>query len=179
MEGAEGMSLNDKQRRFVNEYLVDLNGRQAAIRAGYSEKTAQEQSSRLLSNVKVKKMIEERMVDREQRTEITQDRVLQELAKIAFGDPRRVMTWGAAGVTLKESSELSDDDAALVASVSETETQHGGSLKLKTNDKLKALELVGKHLGMFKDVVEVNETSYVQTVPESENMEDWAARCRK
>ena len=173
------MSLSAKQLRFVDEYLIDLNATQAAKRAGYSERTANEQGARLLAKVSIQNEVEKRMSDREQRTEITQDRVLQELAKIAFGDPRRVMTWGADGVTLKESSELSDDDAALVASVSETETQHGGSLKLKTNDKLKALELVGKHLGMFKDVVEVNETSYVQTVPESENMEEWAARCRK
>lgn len=68
--------LTPKQKVFVAEYLKDLNATQAAIRAGYSERTAQEQSSRLLSNVIVKAAVEEAMQRREKRTEITQDYVL-------------------------------------------------------------------------------------------------------
>lgn len=147
--------LTPKQQRFVDEYLVDLNATQAAIRAGYSQKTAQEQGARLLSNVMVQAAIAECMKAREQRTEITQDKVVKELAKVAFGDPRKVMSWGPGGLKLKDSAELTDDDAAFVSEVSETTTEHGGSLKLKTNDKLKALELLGRHLGMFKEKVEV------------------------
>lgn len=147
--------LTPKQQRFVEEYLVDLNATQAAIRAGYSPKTANEQGARLLVNVSVQAAIQEAMKSREQRTEVTQDRVVKELSKIAFGDPRNVMTWGPSGVKLKASTELTDDEAAFVSEVSETTTEHGGSLKLKTNDKLKALELLGRHLGMFKEKVEV------------------------
>lgn len=147
--------LTPKQQRFVEEYLVDLNATQAAIRAGYSPKTANEQGARLLANVSVQAAIQEAMKSREQRTEVTQDRVVKELAKIAFGDPRNVMSWGPSGVKLKASTELTDDEAAFVSEVSETTTEHGGSLKLKTNDKLKALELLGRHIGMFKEKVEV------------------------
>jgi hypothetical protein len=80
--------------------------------------------------------------------------VLKELSKVAFGDPRRVMVWGKEGVKLLESSELTDDEAAMVASVSETVTTNGGTVRLQTNDKLRALELIGKHLGMFPTKVE-------------------------
>lgn len=147
--------LNPKQQRFVEEYLVDLNATQAAIRAGYSPKTAGQIGERLLKKAEVQQALSRRMKAREQRTEVTQDRVVKELAKIAFGDPRNVMSWGPGGVTLKASAELTDDEAALVSEVSETTTERGGSLKLKTNDKLKALELLGRHLGMFRDKVEV------------------------
>lgn len=147
--------LTPKQQRFVEEYLVDLNATQAAIRAGYSPKTAGQIGERLLKKVEIQQALSERMKAREQRTEVTQDRVVKELAKIAFGDPRNVMTWGPTGVKLKASTELTDDEAAFVSEVSETTTEHGGSLKLKTNDKLKALELLGRHLGMFKEKVEV------------------------
>lgn len=147
--------LTPKQQRFVEEYLVDLNATQAAIRAGYSPKTAGQIGEKLLKKAEIREALAERMKARQQRTEVTQDRVVKELAKIAFGDPRNVMTWGPSGVTLKASAELTDDEAAFVSEVSETTTEHGGSLKLKTNDKLKALELLGRHLGMFKEKVEV------------------------
>lgn len=75
------MALTDKQQAFVNEYLIDLNATQAAIRAGYSPKTAQEQSSRLLSNVMVAKAIEEAKKAREARTEVTQDWVIHEMVE--------------------------------------------------------------------------------------------------
>lgn len=76
--------LTDKQQRFVDEYLIDLNATQAAIRAGYSAKTADQQGSRMLANVKVQQAIAERMAERSKRTGVNQDRVVLELAKVAF-----------------------------------------------------------------------------------------------
>ena len=175
------MKLTAKQQRFVDEYLIDLNATQAAIRAGYSEKTAQEQASRLLSNVMVRQAIEQRKKDREKRTEITQDKVLNEISKIAFGDARNVMSWGPDGLTLKDSEEISDTDAAFVAEVSETTTEHGGTLKLKTNDKLKALELLGKHLGLFKENIELTgkNGTPIQSVSVNMDPEQFIAAAKK
>lgn len=82
-----------KQRAFVREYLIDLNATQAAIRAGYSASTANEQGSRLLANVSVKGVIEAAMDLRAERTDITADRVLRELAKIGFADIRKTIKW--------------------------------------------------------------------------------------
>lgn len=149
------MKLTDKQKRFVDEYLVDLNATQAAIRAGYSAKTAEWIGPQLLGKTHVSEVIRDRQQARADRTEITQDRVLKELARIAFGDPRKVMTWGPHGVTLIDSKTLTDDEAAMVSEASETQSLNGGSIKMKLNDRLKALEMLGRHLGMFKDNINV------------------------
>jgi len=88
--------LTDKQSRFIDEYLIDLNATQAAIRAGYSERTAQEQGARLLLNVMVVAEIKLRMKAREERTEITQDMVLQRFWGIATADPRKLIEYRKA-----------------------------------------------------------------------------------
>src|SRR4051794_38057642 len=143
------MPLNDRQARFVAEYLVDLNATQAAIRAGYSPASARQVAGRVMTNDDIAAAIAEAQAARGRRTEVTADRVVLELARVAFGDPRRVMSWGPGGVRLRPSAELADEEAAIVAEVGETTTKEGGSLRLKTVDKLGALRLLGQHLGMF------------------------------
>ena len=145
------MSLNPRQARFVSEYLVDLNASAAAIRAGYSPQSARSQAADLLTNPNIAAAIAEAQAARGRRTEVTADRVVLELARVAFGDPRRVMSWGPGGVRLRPSAELADEEAAIVAEVGETTTKEGGSLRVKTVDKLGALRLLGQHLGMFGD----------------------------
>lgn len=83
--------LTAKQQRFVEEYLIDLNATQAAIRAGYSPKTANEQGARLLANASVQEAIAKAMAERSRRTGISQDRVIQELARIAFVNPKNII----------------------------------------------------------------------------------------
>lgn len=143
--------LNAKQRRFVDEYLIDLNATRAAKRAGYSEKTADNIGAELLRKTWVKHAIEEEQAKRSARTGITAERILEELRRIAFADKRRLIKWGPDGVKLRQCDDLADEDAVSVSEISETVTQFGGSLKLKTHDKVKALELLGKHIGMFGD----------------------------
>ena len=154
--GAESMSarkLSPKQEVFVQEYLKDLNATQAAIRAGYSEKSASRIGIELLNKNHVREAVEKGRAKRAERTEITADRVVTELAKIAFADPRDLMEWGPNGVALKDSSTLTEEQAAGVAEVVEGS---GGALRLKKHDKVKALELLGKHIGMFRDRVETD-----------------------
>ena len=91
--------LTAKQQRFVEEYLIDLNATQAAIRAGYSPKTANEQGARLLANASVQEAIAKAMAERSRRTGISQDRVIQELARIAFVNPKNIIDFeDASGV---------------------------------------------------------------------------------
>ncbi len=146
--------LMPQQRLFVHEYLIDLNAMQAAIRAGYSEKTAGSQACRLLKNVKIKAAIDKALEKRAQKLEITGDRVLQEIAKIGFSNMRDFMRWGPGGVRLKDSDELTEEQAACVSEVVETATESGGSIRFKLHDKLSALEKLGKHLKLFTDVSE-------------------------
>lgn len=154
--------LTPKQQRFVDEYLVDLNATQAAIRAGYSARRADMIGHENLGKPGIAQAIAERRAALQRTTQITQERVLAELARIAFGDQRQLMGWGPTGVRLRPSDELDDDQAAAVAEVSETVTKDGGTLKLKTHDKVKALELLGRHLGTFDDRVKVTLDQPVQ-----------------
>jgi phage terminase small subunit len=147
--------LTPKQRRFVEEYLIDLNATQAAIKAGYSEKTASRIGPELLGKTCIQNTIDAAFAKRSARIEVTADRVVKELARIAFIDTRQIFTWGPGGVSLRPSEELTDDEAAIVAEVTETRSETGGSIKVKRFDKLKALELLGKHLGMYIDKREI------------------------
>ncbi len=148
--------MTRKQDRFVKEYLIDLNATQAAIRAGYSPKTANEQGARLLANVSVQEAIAKAMAERSKRTGISQDRVIQELARIAFVNPQNVINPKDASVK----ADATEDDLACIQSVKvKTMSGEKGSSverEIKLNDKMKALELLGKHLGMFKDKVELD-----------------------
>jgi phage terminase small subunit len=146
----EKKEIPPKQKRFCDEYLIDLNGTQAAIRAGYSARTAQAQSTKMLLKPLLRAYVDERIADRAQRTEITQDKVIAELALLAFGRQTSLMDWGPDGVTIKDSSDLTDDIAAAVSEVSETTTKDGGTIRVKIHDKVKALELLGRHLGIFE-----------------------------
>lgn len=170
-----GGALTPKQQTFVQEYLVDLNGTQAAIRAGYSAKTANEQAARLLANVNVARAVQAAMDARSERTGITADRVLTELAKIGFSDIRKVAKWySQANVAYVDSAEdeveegslrfavanqveliSSDDiDDETAAAISEVSMSDKGSLKVKLHDKRAALVDLGRHLQLFTDKLE-------------------------
>ena len=144
--------MTDKQKRFCEEYMIDLNATQAAIRAGYSVKTANEQGARLLATVSVHQEIERLKAERSRRTGITADRVLQELARIGFVNPLDVIDPSDAAVLRSANA----DDVAAIASVKfkvipGKNGEDGFEREVRLHDKVKALELMGKHLGMFTD----------------------------
>jgi phage terminase small subunit len=166
--------MTPKQQRFVEEYLIDLKAGPAYRRAGYKgdDNVCAVEGHRLLSNPKIAAAIERAMAKRSARTEITQDRVLEELARIGFADMRKLLRWtgnlprmdeasaeesgeveitAANFVQLFDSDELDDDVAACVSEISQTKD---GALKVKLHDKQAALVAIGRHLGMFKDRVE-------------------------
>ena len=129
-----GLNLTPKQQRFVEEYLIDLNATQAAIRAGYSGKTANEQGSRLLANVSISEAIAEAQNKRAERTEITQDYVLTNIQKV-----------------IERCMQVQQVDNCL------TQTEDGElaqAFMFKEQGALKGLELLGKHLGMFTEKVQ-------------------------
>ena len=145
--------LTEKQKRFAEEDLVDPNATQAAIRAGYSPDTANEQGSRLLANVNIKNTVDKLIAERSRRTGINADRVIREIAKIAFVNAGEIVDLDTALLMDK----ISDDDTAAIQSVKvKTFGEDGVEREVKLADKLKALELLGKHLGLFKDKLEVD-----------------------
>lgn len=146
-------SLNDKQRRFAAEYLIDLNATQAAIRAGYSPKTAGPQAFKLLQNALIKKFISEANQKRADKLEISADRVLKEIARIAFVDLSNAFHEGGG---LKSLHEMDEDTRRAIAGLEVTSLTEDGEAvgtlkKLKITDKIAALTLLCKHLGLAQD----------------------------
>lgn len=145
----------------MREYLVDLNATQAAIRAGYSKKTAGAAAARLLQNVSVHGKIRELIEKRAQKADISAERVLRELARIGFSDIRKVVKWGSTldladpetgerevvhGIALVDSGEIDDDTALAISEVSRSDR---GTIKVKLYDKRAALVDLGRHIGLF------------------------------
>lgn len=158
MADEPGSKLNEQRKRFAQEYIIDLNGTQAAIRAGYSKKTAGTQAEQLLKKLDVQEYIQHLIGIRSQRTQVTADMVIRELARIAFADPRKVMDWNDGGISFRDSADLSDDDAAIISEISFKPGQFGTSKKIKLNDKLAALDKLGRHLNLFgKDAADPDE----------------------
>jgi phage terminase small subunit len=147
--------LTDKQKKFVEEYLIDLNATQACIRAGYSPNRASEQAYQLLQKTTVQEAIAESMAERSKRTGINQDRIVQELARIAF-----VKITDVVDSDGEINTNASDDDLACIESykVEDSDSVNGSSSKreVKLASKIKALELLGKHVGMWNDKIQVD-----------------------
>ena len=144
--------MTKRQKRFCEEYLRDLNATQAAIRAGYSTASASDIGSENMQKLEIKAEIDKQMAERSKRTGITQDRVLEELAKIAFCNPADLINLKDATILI----ETDRMDTAAIASVKvkKIPTRDGDPImerEIRMADKIKALELCGKHVGLFKD----------------------------
>lgn len=156
--------MNQKQKAFATEYVTDYNATQAAIRAGYSERSAYSQAHELLKKPEIKEAIKELEEAASERTAITKDMVLKELARVAFVDPRKLFDEEGRP---KDIRFLDADTAAALSSVDiyeefdyngDEKELSGYTKKYKWSDKLRALEMLGKHLGMFTDKVHVEGT---------------------
>lgn len=159
--------LTPKQQMFVEEYLIDLNATQAAIRAGYSEKTAYSIGEENLRKPVIAAAINSAMEGRSKRTEITSDNVLQEIAKLAFSNVQGI--FDAEG-RLKPIHQLPPEIAASISSVEVVTSRVPGSdpveleytSKIKFWDKRGSLELLGKHLKLFTDKTEIEHSGSVE-----------------
>lgn len=144
--------MTKKQKRFVEEYLIDLNATQAAVRAGYSPHTAKDIGCENLAKPNIAAAISQAMAERSRRTGINQDRVLQELARIGFAKITDVVDPETAKIRL----DASDDDLACIQSIKIKPNEFGTEREVKLYDKKSALVDLGKHLGLFKDKLELN-----------------------
>ena len=140
--------LRPKQRRFVEEYAIDFNATQAAIRAGYSERTAAEIGSENLRKPLIQMALAEENERRSTRCEVTADRVLLEISRLAFADIRGAFDEQGR---LKPVRNLDDDLAPAVAAVEVSVGLTDVTKRIKLWDKGAALERLGRHLGLFVD----------------------------
>lgn len=153
------MALTPKQQAFIDEYLIDFNARQAALRAGYQAISAKSYGLKLIQLPAVQAELNNRIAQRANRLQIEQDRVLLEIARIAFNDPRRLFSPEG---TLLPVQDWPDEVAAAVASVKVQELKAadgsvvGSCTQIKFWDKGKQLELAARHLGMLRDKLELS-----------------------
>ena len=160
--------LTDKQKKFIDEYLVDLNATQAAMRAGYKEKAAYRTGAENLRKPQIQEEIQKRMQKRQQRTEVTQDMVVKELAAIAFAratDYVEIRSNGVCNtVVIKPTTNLSDQQIRAIAGIKEG----ANGIEIKLNDKERALELLGRHLGMWNDKLDIKTPAIDDSIKEME-----------
>ena len=177
--------MNAMQRRFVQEYKVDLNATQAAIRAGYSENTAYSQGHDLLKKPEISEAIEHELEMCCERTRVTKDKIIRELARIGFANVGKILDDAKGGLL----DGLSEDDLASISSVkTKTIKNRGGNddddeymieREIKFHDKGKALEQLGRHLGMFNDKLDVTVSkTQEQAADEMKDMIDSAKQKR-
>lgn len=161
---AKGDRLTPRQERFVEEYIIDLNATQAAIRAGYAAKDADVQGSRLLGNVRVSRAVASAKAKRSEQTGITQERVLAELALLAFSDHTHYQHDGKGNITLAPGAPEGAHRALAVvkrrlSTVSLGDGKESGittaEVEVKLWDKPGMLKLAGRHVGLFPDKMEL------------------------
>ena len=146
------LKLTEMQALFVEQFLINLNAKDAAIRAGFAKKQAKQAGHKLLQKPHVQAAITAAKQARSERTEIEQDEVLREIQRLGFSNIADYIVWGPEGVQLKASADMSEEALRCILEVSETKTEKGRTLKFKLHDKKGSLELLGRHLGIFTDV---------------------------
>lgn len=148
--------LTEKQKRFVEEYLIDLNATQAAIRAGYKVDNARQTATENLAKPYISEAIEKALAERSRRTGINQDRVINELAKIAFAKITDIVNGDCEILPDADEADLAAIESVKVKTIPTKSGETGVEREVKLSSKLKALELLGKHLGMWNDKLDVN-----------------------
>lgn len=150
--------LNDRQLKFCREYIIDMNGSQAAIRAGYSPKCSKETASELLTYANVQSVIKELQEKQAWKADVTAERVIRELSSIAFGKATDIIEVRDGVVYVANTEELPEEQKRMISEISQGKE---GEIKIKMHDKVQALEKLCKHLGIFVHKVEVTKVKKV------------------
>ena len=158
--------LSYKQKRFVEEYIVDLNAKQAAIRAGYSVRTAEKQGWQMMQHAGIRTAIEKYQKNISKKTEITIENILQEYAKIAFTDLTEIIRFEKGLMSVEDFDKLDDKQKACIKKFkcktmerlnANGELVESDWVEIELHDKQHALDMLGKHLGMFVQKLEVTD----------------------
>jgi phage terminase small subunit len=150
------MGLSKKQARFCEEFVVDLNATQASIRAGYSKTSAYSIGNENLKKPEVQAKIAELQKKVSESVELSASKILFELSRIAFSDIANYVTFGRGRVSIKDSKGLTKEQTACIQEISKTTSKGGNTIKFALYDKLRALEMLCRHLGLFTDKFQIN-----------------------
>jgi len=160
----DGARWTEKMELFCQEYAVDFNASRAARAAGYSEKTAGAIGSDNLTKPGIQKRIHEVLEERAAASAVTKERIVQELARIAFSDLSQICTFEDGKMVIKDTSKLDKDQRLALAQMTQ-KTGNTSEKSIKLHDKAKALELLARHLNLFKDGEDGKFTGVVFVTP--------------
>jgi phage terminase small subunit len=143
--------LTEKERLFVEEYVKDFNASRAARVAKYGSTptSTRKAASHLLTKGHIRAAVGAHFAKRKRRFKNEEERILNELRSIAYSNMKDLAQWDSGGVTFKNSDDVARRVTAAVSEVSDSVNESGTSVRLKKHDKIKALELLGRHFGMF------------------------------
>lgn len=164
------MALDERETKFIEEYLIDPDPARAAIAAGYSPSVAKSDAFCWVSGSKsnrkphVFEEIKKRQEERAERKQLTADMVLDELRRVAFSDIAQFVKWNGDNISIVPSEQLDKDATRCVSEISQTITLSGGTVKFKLHDKVSALEKLAKHLGLYAS--EKHEIKVIDLSPE-------------
>jgi len=168
--------LTPKQQRFCEEYIIDLNAAQAAIRAGYGEKSARSKASQLLTKVNIQNEVQRLKAKRSKRVQLDADDIVQELMRVGYSNIRDYLTVDEDGeVYIKNFDDIDRDKLAAVESVkvnvtkNKDESREYKTTQFKLHNKLTALDQLCRHLGLFK----------ADSLQRTEQVEDFTPEQRK
>jgi phage terminase small subunit len=162
--------MNFRQQAFVNAYIANGgNATDAAIKAGYSAKTARSIGQRLLTFVDIEQAVNKIREQATKKTEVTLERITAELAKVGFSDISQVLNLGSDEVKIRNLSELSEDAKAIISEVTETDNRFGVRRSVKLYNKLTALDMLIKMMGGYltiNDLIDRLDDSQVEAITE-------------
>lgn len=168
--------LNHRQLLFCSEFIKDGNATAAAMRAGYSPKTSFSIAAELFQDPRIMTEIRRLQAELQADCRIDAERIMRELAKIAFCDLNKIVEWRGNRVTIRDSDTIDPDSKAAISMISESRQGGNSSLTVKMHDKLKALELMGRHVGMFNDKLKLEgelKVGGVLRMPPVQTEEEW------
>jgi phage terminase small subunit len=148
---AQKNEISEKQRIFLNEYLKDLNGKQAAIRAGYSVKSAKVTASRMLTNANLRNELSKQIREIYDNYKNDQEKVIRELAVVGFSRITDYMTILKEGITIKDTNEIPEELIGAISEVTIADTKDGKRKSIKLHSKIEALKLLGNYHRLFDE----------------------------
>jgi phage terminase small subunit len=147
--------MNERQKKFVREYLKDLNASQAALRAGYSKNGAGQKGEALLKIVEIQRAVQSKLDKRAEKEDLDAQKVLAHIKRAVFTPMDKFITWSGGSVDLKDSTEIPPELQCLIEYIEENQNPTSHNIKFKLINRMKALELLTRHLGMLNDKLEV------------------------
>ncbi|HOI30984.1 MAG TPA: terminase small subunit [Melioribacteraceae bacterium] len=143
--------IPEKQRIFLNEYLKDLNGKQAAIRAGYSVKSAKVTASRMLTNANLRNELSKRIGEIYDNYKNDQEKIIRELAVVGFSRITDYITIMKEGITIKDSHEIPNELMGAISEVTIADTKDGKRKSIKLHNKIEALKILAQYHRLFEE----------------------------